>query len=125
MSAAAGTGSEMIAHVVLLRPKPTLSSTARAAFVSAFERAVQEIPTVRGVRVGRRVTHGAAYEQVAGDATFLAVIDFDDVEGLKAYLLHPAHAELGRLFGEVLQTAQVFDFSVGGIEQLHLIAQGR
>ena len=78
---------------------------------------------MRGVRIGRRVTHGAGYEQVAGDASFVAIIDFEDLDGLKTYLQHPAHAELGRLFGQVLQSAQVYDFSVGGIEQLRALTR--
>src|SRR3990172_4199264 len=46
-------------------------------------------------RVGRRITHGAAYEATAPDsADFLVSIGFDDLAGLQAYLRHPAHEEL-------------------------------
>jgi hypothetical protein len=103
----------MISHVVLFRAKQDLSHHERAGLVSAFERAVQRIPTVRAVRVGKRVAVGALYEQRADDRVdvFIA-IDFDDVAGLRAYLEHPAHVELGDRFNRASSTSLVFDFDV-------------
>ena len=101
----------MVFHLVLLKPRPDLSRASRLALVAAFERAVMEIPTVRGTRVGRRIKHGAGYEATAPDAAdFCVTIEFDDVAGLQAYLAHPAHAELGRRFGDSLSAALVYDF---------------
>ncbi len=109
----------MVSHVVMMKPRADLSPTDRQAFVAAFERAIREIPTVRAVRVGRRVAHGAAYEQLAPDAAdYLVVIDFDDLDGLETYLRHPAHIELGARFGQSLSSALVYDFEVGGMEIL-------
>jgi len=107
----------MIAHVVLMKPRADLSPRDRRAFVDALERAVREIATVRGVRVGRRVRHGAGYEASAPDAAdFVAIIEFDDLAGLQTYLRHPAHAELGARFGEAISSALVYDFEVGGLD---------
>ena len=109
----------MLTHLVLMKPRPDLADEERRALISAFERAVREIPTVRNVRVGRRVVHGAGYESVAPDiGDYLAAIDFDDVAGLEAYLGHPAHADLGARFGQALAVAVVLDYEVGGIEEL-------
>lgn len=105
----------MIAHVVLMKPRPDLSDADRRSFVDAFERAVRDIPTVRGVYVGRRVRHGAGYEQTSPDAAdYVASINFEDLDGLQAYLRHPAHAELGARFGQSMRAALVYDFEVGG-----------
>jgi len=102
-----------------MKPRADLSPAERAALIDAFERAVRDIPTVRAVRVGRRVVHGAGYEQPAADAAdYLAVIDFDDLAGLKAYLRHPAHEALGARFNHSLESALVYDFEVGGAEEL-------
>jgi hypothetical protein len=102
-----------------MKPRADLSPTERAAMIDAFERAVRDIPTVRAVRVGRRVVHGAGYEHLAPDAAdYLAVIDFDDIAGLQVYLNHPAHETLGSRFNESLQSALVYDFEVGGTEEL-------
>jgi Stress responsive A/B Barrel Domain len=106
-----------VCHVVLMKPRTDLSAGDREAFVAAFERAVRDIPSIRGVRVGRRIAHGAAYEQ-ADAADYIAMIDFDDLAGLQAYLRHPAHDELGARFGLSLSSANVLDFEVGGIEAL-------
>ena len=103
----------MISHVVLFRPKPDLSNADREGLVAAFERAVRDIPTVRGVRAGRRVTHGAGYEQQAPDIVdFLIVLDFDDLDGLQAYLQHPAHIELGERFNQAFSAGLVYDFAL-------------
>ena len=109
----------MLTHIVLMKPRADLSADGRLALVAAFERAIRDIPTVRGVRIGRRVTHGAGYEQTSPDAAdYLAAIDFDDLAGLQAYLRHPAHDELGARFGQSLSAALVYDFEVGGVEEL-------
>jgi hypothetical protein len=109
----------MLTHLVLMKPRPDLTAADRGALVEAFERAVREIPSVRHARVGRRVIHGAGYEATAPDiAEYVAVIDFDDLAGLHAYLRHPAHEELGVRFGQSLRSAVVYDFEVGGVEDL-------
>jgi hypothetical protein len=109
----------VIAHLVLFRPRPGLTASDEQAFSAAFLTAVREIPTVRGIRLGRRVRHGAGYEAASPDAAdFLAVIDFDDLDGLQAYLRHPAHEELGTRFGESIGPALIYDFEVGGVEIL-------
>jgi hypothetical protein len=109
----------MVSHLVLMKPRTDLSRDEREQFLVAFERALREIPTVRGVRIGRRIVHGAGYEAAAPDAAdFLAQIDFDDLGGLQAYLRHPAHDELGARFGRVLSAAMVYDFDAIGVEDL-------
>lgn len=109
----------MIAHIVMLKPRPDLSAEERARFVDAFERAATRIPSVREVRVGARVTSRLGYEAGMPDmADFFAMITFDDLAGLHAYLEHPAHQELGQVFGSALSAALVYDFEVGGLDAL-------
>lgn len=106
-----------------MNPRADLSPADRRALVDAFDRAIHDIPTVRGVRVGRRVTHGAGYEQAMPDtADYLIVIDFDDVAGLQAYLGHPAHEALGARFNQSLSAALVYDYEVGGADSLAKLA---
>lgn len=112
----------MVSHVVLMKPRTNLSAAERRAFADAFERAVREIPTVRAVRIGTRVTFGAAYESGQPDvADYFAIIDFDDLQDLREYLGHPAHAELGELFHRSLSSGLAYDFEVGGLEKLERI----
>ena len=112
----------MITHVVLLEPRADLSQADRHSLGAAFERAVREIPAVRAVRVGARITHGAGYEAgMPSTGRYLVVIDFDDLAGLQAYLCHPAHEVLGARFNDSLASALVYDFEVGGLEQLQAL----
>jgi hypothetical protein len=79
----------MVSHLVLLKIRRSLSPAGRERLVSAFERAVRDIPAVRSVRVGRRVVLGTGYEVGMPDtADYLVLIDFDDVDGVRAYLQH-------------------------------------
>jgi Stress responsive A/B Barrel Domain len=103
----------MVSHVVLLKPRADLSQAERAGLVEAFEQAIRNIPTVRSVRVGTRVRHGAGYEVTSPDsADYIATIDFDDLEGLQMYLRHPAHVPIAQLFGKTLSSALVYDFEM-------------
>jgi len=109
----------MVSHVVLMKPRADLTAAERHAFAAAFERAIREIPSVRQVRLGRRILHGAGYEAGMPDAAdYVAIIDFDDLDGLQTYLRHPAHEELGTRFYESLSSALVYDFEVSGVKEM-------
>ena len=107
----------MVWHLVLMKPKANLPAGDRRALVDAFNRAVHDIPTVRETRVGRRVTHGAAYESTAPDSADIFVsIGFDDLAGLQTYLQHPAHGELAARFYQSLSSALIYDFELMGAD---------
>jgi hypothetical protein len=109
----------MVSHLALIKPRPDLSTSDRERLISAFERAVREIPTVRGVRVGRRITHGAGYEARMPDAAdYFVMIDFENAEGLATYLCHPAHEDLGTAFNDSFAVALVYDFEDVELESL-------
>jgi hypothetical protein len=81
--------------------------------LDSFARAISEISFVRRARVGKRITFGREYEQMmAVDYQYAAVIEFDDMAGLKGYLEHPVHEELGRRFFESIEAGLVYDFEM-------------
>ena len=49
---------------------------------------------------------------MATDYEYAAVIEFDDVAGLKGYLEHAAHAALGNRFFESIEAGLVYDFEM-------------
>ena len=104
----------MIAHVILFRPRPDLTDDQRRAVLEAFTTAVTGAPTVRRVRMGRRIRHGRpGYEQLMReDFEYAAVLEFDDVTGLTAYLDHPAHAAAGAHFTSSGATALAYDYEM-------------
>ena len=104
----------MIAHIVLFEPKPDLTETDRQQLLDGLRAAAREIPSVRRLRYGRRVRHGLpGYEQMMRDEySFAALIEFETLEDLRAYLAHPAHALIGRHFMESSVRALAYDYSL-------------
>ena len=103
----------MIAHVVLFRPRPGLTAAERARLADVFTTALRDIPSIRRSRVGARITHGRPYEALmTTHYSHAAILEFDDVAGLRAYLEHPAHEALGRLFFEAFEEALMYDFTM-------------
>ena len=103
----------MVSHVVLFKPKASLSAETRRHLIDAFGRALREIPAIRRASIGRRITHGRSYEQLMTvDYEYAAILEFDDVAHLKAYLDHEAHAALGTLFFEAFEVALMYDYEM-------------
>jgi hypothetical protein len=117
----------MLVHLVLFRPRPTLDDRGRQQLADALTAAIHEIPAVRRARVGRRVTHGRPYEQLMhADYTHVAMLEFDDVAGLKAYLEHPAHEELALRFFDAFAEALMYDYEVAdGEDGIRAITRSR
>ena len=103
----------MIVHLILFRPRRGLGVEAQKGLAESFSHAIDEIDSIRRVRIGRRRTHGRAYEQLMHENyTHVAILEFEDLEGLKRYLEHPAHAELGSRFFECFEQALMYDYDV-------------
>ena len=103
----------MILHVVLFRPRPNLDDKARRGLAQAFADAIDKIGSIRRSRIGRRRTHGREYERLMReDYTHAAILEFDDLMGLKSYLEHPVHTQLGARFFECFEQALMYDFDV-------------
>ena len=103
----------MIVHLVLFRPKPGLDPAARRELASAFSSAVSAIHSVRRARLGRRRMVGRPYERLMQeDYTHAAMLEFDDIAGLRAYLEHPAHDSLGAQFFACFESALMYDYEV-------------
>jgi hypothetical protein len=104
----------VIAHVVLFSPKPALSDAERHDVIAALVAAAGKIPTIRRFRVGKRVTHRMpGYEQLMqDDFEFAAILEFEDIEGLKTYLAHPSHAALGHHFMASAAKALAYDYAL-------------
>ena len=103
----------MVAHIVLFKVRPSLDAAARQRLASAFEDALRGIPSIRRARVGHRVTLGRAYEQLMTvDYEYAAILEFDDLAGLKTYLASPAHDALGARFFESFEVALMYDYEL-------------
>jgi hypothetical protein len=107
----------MIAHIVLLQPRPDLTDAQRRAALDTLTRAATDVPEIRSFRLGRRVRHGLpGYEQMmAQDFEFALIIEVEDVPALTRYLRAPAHAALGDLFSSATSAALAYDFEMDEI----------
>jgi len=55
--------------------------------------------------------------------THAALLEFDDVNGLKAYLEHPAHEQLAARFFEAFEDALMYDYDVAdGEDGIRIVA---
>lgn len=104
----------MIAHVILFTPREELTGASRQDLLDGIAAAAEAIPSVRRFRIGRRVTHGLpGYEQAMSEPyTFAAIVEFDDLVGLTAYLAHPAHAAIGEHFTRSAARALAYDYEM-------------
>jgi stress responsive alpha/beta barrel protein len=104
----------MIAHTVLFQPGPSVGPETKAAILEGLTRAIRQCPTVRACRIGRRIRHGLpGYEQqMREDYQYLLVVEFDDLDGLRAYLADPAHGAIGGFFTSAASASLAYDYEV-------------
>jgi len=102
----------MIAHIVLLQPRPDLTEAERQDALATLSKAASDVPEIRGFRLGRRIKHGLpGYEQLMPqDFEYALIVEVDDVDALKRYLLAPAHIALGDLFYNAATAALAYDY---------------
>ena len=107
----------MIAHIVLLQPRPDLTEDQRRAALETLSHAAANVPEIRSFRLGRRVTHGLpGYEaMMARDYELALIIEVDDVAALTRYLKAPAHRALGDLFSTATAAALAYDYDMTDI----------
>jgi hypothetical protein len=102
-----------LVHVVLFRPRPALSEDERDGLLDAMRAAAREVPSVRGFRVGRHIEKAVPYI-LGGFPSFpwVALLEFDDEAGLRAYLSHPLHVALGQRFNAAAEGAMIYDYTI-------------
>ena len=109
----------MVSHVVLLKPRATLSTEQREALLESMRIAFDGIPEIKRVRVGKRILIGRGYEtQMTEHFEYSAIIEFDSEADLRAYLNHPTHADLGQRFFQSAEAALVYDFVIVEAERV-------
>lgn len=109
----------MIAHIVLFRPKGGVTVDQKKSFAQALMVVGRDVPEIRRAFVGRSVAVDSGYHREFGDTTYpyAAVMEFEDREGLVAYLNHPSHRELGRLFWETCEATTIVEVETADLGQ--------
>ena len=103
----------MISHIVLFRPKASLTAGQRATMINALRGAVEGIPQIKRFNVGRRILlNRPGYEtQMAEHYEYSAIMEFDSEADLRAYLDHPSHDLLGKLLFTSAEAVLAYDFA--------------
>ena len=110
----------MIQHVVLFRPRTTLTASERAALIESLKAAVSGIPLIKKTTIGTRILlNRPGYEtQMAEHFEYSAILEFDSETDLRAYLDHPAHNNLGRLLFTTADAVLAYDFVTTSLANL-------
>lgn len=110
----------MISHLVLFRPKGSLSTDESRALIASLEHAVSGIPTIKRATIGKRVLlNRPGYEtQMAEHYEYSAILEFESEADLRAYLDHPAHVDLGRLLFTAAEAVLAYDFKETPLSEL-------
>ena len=110
----------MISHVVLFRPRATLTPDERATLIESLRVAVTGIPEIKRTTIGKRILlNRPGYEtQMAEHFDYSAILEFDSEADLRSYLDHPAHTNLGRLLFTTADAVLAYDFVTTGLADL-------
>jgi Stress responsive A/B Barrel Domain len=102
----------VISHVVLFRPRATLSTGERAALIESLKAAVIDIASIKRTTIGKRILlNRPGYEtQMAEHFEYSAILEFGSEADLREYLDHPAHTNLGRLLFTAADAVLAYDF---------------
>ena len=116
----------MISHVVLFRPRASLTAAQRKLLIDALSRAVEGITQIKRATIGRRLLlNRPGYEtQMAEHYEYSAILEFDSEADLRAYLDHPAHNELGRLLFTSAQAVLAYDFTHVAPQDISKLIEG-
>ncbi len=93
-------------HVVLFRFKEGTSAEQIKAIEEAFRALPSKIPTIVDYEWGTDVS----VENLSDGFTHCFVVTFNDAEGRKVYLPHPAHKALVDMVGPHLDKPMVVDY---------------
>ena len=104
----------MIAHIVLLRPRDSLTAEQKRAALDLLSHSAASVPGIARFRIGKRLRHGLpGYEQdMVQDYEFALILEFESVDALTAYLTAPAHGVLGQLFTSATSAALAYDYDM-------------
>ena len=109
----------MISHVVLFRPRATLTPAEREQLIMALRCALEGISGIKRVTIGKRLLlNRPGYEALMAEHyEYSAILEFASEADLRAYLDHPAHVELGQRLFSSAEAVLAYDFAETTLDQ--------
>ena len=102
----AGTGHDLVRHVVLFALKADITPEQRKVIEETSAELRKEVTFIRGYEWGTDLNQG----QRAQGYTHCVVMTFDGPDDLKKYLVHPAHVAFKEKAMPYIEKMLVFDF---------------
>lgn len=98
----------MIKHIVMFKLKATEGMSEYDNALEAKNRFEDVIANVKELKKGELVINSA--DAPESNYTIALICDFDDIEGLNAYQVHPVHKEFGGFIAEIKTDRACIDY---------------
>lgn len=99
----------MVKHIVLFKLKDEASAELKLEVMHNFKRAIEALPAkiacIRKIEVGLNINPGETW-------SIALYSEFDTLEDVKAYAVHPEHVAAGKLLAEVRESRACVDYEV-------------
>ena len=97
----------MVKHIVLFKLKEELPATEKQAVMNQFKEAIEALPAkisvIRKIEVGLNVNPAEAWD-------IALYSEFDSLEDVKTYAVHPDHVAAGKLLDDVKVKSACVDY---------------
>ena len=97
----------MVKHIVLFKLKEELPATEKQAVMNQFKEAIEALPAkisvIRKIEVGLNVNPAEAWD-------IALYSEFDSLEDVKTYAVHPGHVAAGKLLTDVKLNRACVDY---------------
>lgn len=97
----------MVKHIVLFKLKEELPATEKQAVMNQFKEAIEALPAkisvIRKIEVGFNVNPAEAWD-------IALYSEFDSLEDVKTYAVHPDHVAAGKLLVDVKLNRACVDY---------------
>ncbi|WP_308765468.1 Dabb family protein [uncultured Bacteroides sp.] len=97
----------MVKHIVLFKLKEELPATEKQAVMNQFKEAIEALPAkisvIRKIEVGLNMNPAEAWD-------IALYSEFDSLEDVKTYAVHPDHVAAGKLLADVKLNRACVDY---------------
>lgn len=97
----------MVKHIVLFKLKEEVPAAEKLAVMNRFKEAIEalsaKIPFIRRIEVGLNINPGETWN-------IALYSEFDTLDDVKAYAVHPDHQAAGKLLAEVKESRACVDY---------------
>ena len=99
----------MVKHIVLFKLKDDASADAKLAAMHAFKDAIEalpaKIPFIRNIEVGLNINPAETW-------SIALYSEFDTLDDVRQYAVHPDHVAAGKLLAEVKESRACVDYEL-------------